>query len=331
MPQKKTFLEERFNILFQARHDFVFVSVAGFGGSLITYLFSEKTIPRWIIGVTIFGWLLILLALILFRAQRELASTAKEEKIIQAEELRNQLIKERRDDSINLTDRVISVSSGSLRSTTEEIKQNSKAGQGVLSEIKNHNDYLIIKERMLRIICRDIQSVFDGDSRGIDTTTYPYNYFKIALFEPEPSPIDAKILKRTYYAYPEGIEPSKKTHVINIKDNQRAAAVLSFLEENIVMIEDIQTECKKPADERRWAELRENQSKEYESMICVPIVSGTKGQPDRKCLGVLVIDTNRKRYFIETRPFQGFIGNLLNPFRTILSFVLDLQTYCINR
>jgi len=91
--------------------------------------------------------------------------------------------------------------------------------------------------------------------------------------------------------------------------------VLAFKHESIIVIEDIGEENLKTVESKRWEDLRTNQSQDYESMICVPIVSGVRGQPGRKCLGILVVDTNRERYFLEEKDFQAFLGDILNPFR----------------
>lgn len=252
--------------------------------------------------------------LIILRAERDIAKAAKESESAETEILMEKLNNARKEEAINLADRVITFSTRSLRVITEILRTSPRG---------RPDDFVRMKNRMLLNLFRDIRSVFEGDTRGVDTTTWPHNYFKIALFEVE----NDEYLRRTFYDYPEGIEPSSETERISIKQRCRAAHVLAFLTQSIVIIEDIATENKKPADVKRWMNLRENQADEYASMVCAAIVSGTRNQPDRKCLGVLVIDTNRERYFREDRSFQTFLGQLLNPFRTVLTLILESEAY----
>lgn len=318
---------ERIRILANAKFDFIFAAVSAFGAALITFLFSVHDIQRWIPGVTTFAWLLILFVLIFIRAERDEARSAAGAEILKRKELDEKIKTEKRDEAINLTDLTANYASRTLRYITGELRLTSTLRSSLDTETRISDHFAALKNRILRQICRDIRSVFEGDPRGVDTTTWPHNFFKIALFEPEPNPENAQILRRTFFDYPEGIEPSPKTEIFNIREDARATVVLAFVNQNIVIIEDIKTENTKPIDVKRWINKRDNQADDYESMVCVSIVSGIKGQPDRKCLGVLVIDTNRERYFREDRSFQAFLGNLLNPFRTILTFSLELRIY----
>lgn len=338
MSRKEKILTRSFNELSniwgRARFDLIFAAVSALGGSSSAALLLMKNVPNWLSAGTIFVWLLVLFALIFFRSEKRAAQaaveaerTAREAEKAEMIALEEKLRTERKDETILLTDRVISYSTRSLRMVTEELRSFSNQLSVSKTEIDVSEGYKNLKTRMLRHVCTNIRTVFEGDPQGFDRSGYPHSWFKIALFEPDPDPLTAKQLRRTFYDYPEGIDPSPKTEIFNIAEDARAAVVLAFINQSIVVIEDIKIENEKPPDVKRWINKRENQAEDYESMICVSIVSGIRGQPDRKCLGVLVVDTNRECYFRENRSFQGFLGNLLNPFRTILTFILEVKEY----
>ena len=308
---------QRLQVLGNARFEIVIIFLSNFAVGVIFYVLGLHEMPNWIAVVLIAIWLLILFITILLHEENRL-------KLAEAAELKEAQSKETREHAINLTTRVVNLSSRSLRSITENLRTfslNLKQKGTIAAE-----EFDLLKKSLLREVFRNIRLVFEGDTRGIDTTSWPHHFFKIALFEPEPSSSPLR-LRRTFYDYPEGVEPHDETEVIDIKLHQRSGAVLAFLEQCIVIIEDIKVENAKPPSVKRWVNLREHQAEEYESMICAALVSGTRGQPDRKCLGVLVIDTDHKRYFREDRPFRAFLGDLINPFRTILTFVLELKGY----
>ncbi len=328
MAYKRGF-KERIWVLTKAKFEFLLIIISGFGFGIVSYLITLPNVSNWVAVSVAVVLIIVINLLILFREER-LAVTMQAEEIQKQNDtviktLQKRVDAELKDASMNMMDRAISYATKSLRSVTDELRGYAKVVHK--RRVSSTEDFIFLKNRMLRYVCQDIRSVFEGDTRGVDTTTWPHNFFKVALFEPVPAPpLTASTLRRTFFAYPEGIEPSPLTSVVDIKHHSRAAHVLAFLEQNIVVIENIKHENKKPREEKRWANLRENQAEEYESMVCVPIVSGIRGQPTRQCLGVLVIDTNRERYFLEQRFFQAFLGNILNPFRTILTFVLELET-----
>ena len=297
----------RLQILGNARFAFLLVCLSSFGASLVTFLISTENVPRWIALSVGIGWVIFLIIAILLREERQA-------KTVEAEAFKNHLSRERIDASINLTTRTINFSARSWRTITEELRNFSPSSTKV--------EKIRLKNNMLRQVFRDIRSVFEGDTRGIDTTNWPHNFFKLALYEPEPTPDNPSILRRTFFDYPEGVEPHEETETFDLQQHSRASVVMAFLQQTIIIIEDVKNENEKPPEVKRWINRRENQADEYESMLSAAIVTGTKGHPNRKCLGVLVIDTNRKHYFLEKREFEAFCGNLLNPIRTLLTFIL---------
>jgi hypothetical protein len=313
----------RLQILSQRRFELITNLVFGFGAAFIVFLYSEKNLPIWLSGVAMFIWMVVLFALYFFRAEKEARS-------LDADTLSRQARERARDEAINLMSRAMEHATMSLRTVTQELRQFVSERNHVVTTMALAKELTFLKDRMLRHLGKDLRFVFEGDTRGVDTTTWPHNFFKIALFEPKPTVTHPKQLERTFFDYPPGVEPSPDTQSFDLVQHSRAAVVLAFLQQDIVVIEDIKTESTKDALVTRWLDRRPQQARDYESMICAAIVSGTKGQPDRKCLGVLVIDTNRNRYFREERSFQAFLGTLLGPFRTILTFILELDAYGIN-
>jgi hypothetical protein len=315
-------------IVTRARYEFLLWVVSAFGSGLVTYLYGAKDVPRWVIGVATFVWLLSVAIIVFLHIAYQEQRSEKTQLAEQLEQLRAQkaqLERERNEEAINLTMGVIKYATLTLRFITQQLRELAamhKAGTAVAAA-----DLAGVKKRMLENLLRNLRSVLEADTRGVDRTTWPHNFFKIALYEPEASPTPAKILRRTTHDYPDGLEPSLQTETFSLCEHPRAAGVLAFVQQGIVVIEDIKTENMKPPEVKRWINRRENQADEYESMVCAAIVSGGKTEPDRKCLGVLVIDTNRKRYFEEERSFKAFFGDLLSPFRTALTFILELDIY----
>ncbi len=209
----------------------------------------------------------------------------------------------------NLTTDVIKASTAVLRVLTEELRRHSRVSGEKGSNPAN--DLLLLKGRMLQQVYRNLRTVFEADTRGIDTTTWPHNFFKVALFRPDPE--RPAYLRRVGFDYPEGLEPSPETQLIDAERYGHSAAVLAFRNQDMVVIQDIKKETKREPEVRRWMDLRPRQSDDYESMVCAAIVSGRKVEPDRACLGVLVIDTNRQEYFREDRNYLAFLGTLAQP------------------
>jgi hypothetical protein len=304
------------------RSELFIAAIAAFGPLVLEEL-GPKT-PRWEYAVVVFVWISLLFFILLDKAQRE---EEKEEAAKKLAEERDQSEKMARSEAMgqtykaaNLACRLINEATQSLRSISDMLRKTAAGPPG---------EFAGSKKRMLQNIVRDMRAVFEGDSSEIDTTKYPSSFFKVALYEPEPDPGSATLLRRTFWHYPEGIEPSPLTETFEITEHARAAVVLAFKNQNIQIIEDIQTEREKDAESTRWIDRRPGQHKDYASMVCAAIVSGRIGTSGRKCLGVLVIDTNRKRYFKEERSYQAFLGTLLNPYRTMLTFVLEADAYFV--
>lgn len=317
-------------ILQLAKFELLLTLLTTFGVGVLFYLLGEG-ISTWITVTVAVIWVVSIIIIILYRvalqAERE-TTEALSEKIIEEQEeseaLEKKIIDDRVDHSINLTTRVINFSTASLRSVTEELKQYSIDRKHEPLPISS--EVQLMRSRMLQYVFRNVRSVFEGDTRGVDTTAWPHNYFKIALYEPNDLS-EPKTLHRTAYDYPEGIEPSVETSVFDLEQHARAAVVLAFKNQDVLVIEDIKDENTKDAAVKRWIDRRDKQNRDYESMVCAAIVSGRRTQPERQCLAVLVIDTNRERYFLEHRDFQAFLGSLLNPFRTLLTLILELNFY----
>jgi hypothetical protein len=250
-----------------------------------------------------------------------LASDQSRQDALQLEELKAR--EKWAEQATNLTTDVIKASTAILRVLTEELRRHSRVRRQKGSNAAN--DLFQLKERMLQQVYRNLRTVFEADTRGIDTTTWPHNFFKVALFRPEPE--RPTYLRRVGFDYPEGLEPSPDTQFIDTQRYDHSAAVLAFRNQDMVVIQDIKKETKRDPEVRRWMDLRPRQSDDYESMACAAIVSGRKVEPERTCLGVLVIDTNRQEYFREDRNYLAFLGTLLNPFRTILTLILELDLY----
>jgi hypothetical protein len=324
-------LKRRVSIIAKARFEFALLVITAFGSGLIGYLLYSPNIASWVVASIAVGLVVVVLFLILMREERITALTAAQDvenrTALEIKNLEKAITTDRRDEAINLMQHAIEVSTRSLRTVYEELKQ---------YQLHPHADkessifeFQLLKQRMLFVVCRNIRTIFQEDPRGVDTTSWPHNWFKVGLYEPEPKSPNAPYtaLKRTFHDYPEGMEIHEESELVNFARFHRCAMVLAFLTENIIIIEDVKREEEKPLDAKRWMDLRDGQSAEYASMICIPIISGIKGQPGRRCLGVLVIDTNRERYFLEERDFEAFLGAILSPFRTILSFILDLESY----
>lgn len=325
----KTDFARRRRILGRARYELLLGVLLTFGVVVVTTLVSSASIETWVTVAVAVGWVAAVAFAILAREER-LARGEEVEAIErttrkQIEDLEQIGRAEERDEAINLSNRALKLATSSLRSITDELREyRGRATSGVTSS----GDFARLKKRLLRHVCKDIRYLFEGDTRGIDKTAWPHNFFKVAIFEPEPAPPEAALyLRRTFYDYPEAVEPSAETELVEIRRHPRAAHVLAFQTQGTQVIQDIKAEDEKQAQVKRWVNLRENQKADYESMICIPIVSGVRDQPGRQCLGVMVVDTDREGYFTERRDFQSFLGNLLNPFRTMLTFILDLEAH----
>ena len=305
---------------------------------MLVYLYGK--VPAWVAGLATFLWLIVLIGILFWEADWQEASERDAENLFKAEEQsRNAVIAaekakseaeaaerrtalEARDNSINLTYTSLNISTRCLRVVTEELRKFTAENK------KDDQAFQYLKNSVLHEVTQNIRFLFEGDSRGVERTSYPHNYFKVAIYEASPSPSSPVKLCRSFYDYPEGMQPSSLTTEYDLETDGRAAVVRAFKVQGTIVIEDIKREVTKGNEaEMRWINKRPDQAREYNSMVNTAIVSGRKGGPDRKCLGVLVIDTNREKYFKEDRAYEGFLGGILNPFRTILTLALELPYY----
>lgn len=303
-----------------------FLSVVA--AAILGYVLTEQHITKLtLLGIA--GVYVVLSGVVFYIKEirkQELADAKGEalSKTREAANLEAQRAKEQREEAIDLSNVAISTTTRILRILSEQFRRMSSTHGGLL-QAEQDKETARLRQHLLEEIMRGIRSVFESDKRGIDTTTFPYNYFKIALYEPDHTR-NPKRLRRTFYEYPEGFSPGEGTAEFDLETHLQAAVVISFLNQRIEIVEDIPEESRK-AKGARWMDMRPGQAGEYASMVCAPLVSGKKGFPERHCLGVIVIDTNRKRYFLETREFEAFLGNLLNPFRTLLTITLELPKF----
>lgn len=299
--------------------DILLVILSCFGGGFAFYLFSKISLMPALFLAVMFCFVLILTVIVKLKREidveefsRSLLDKESELDILKVKE--SSLL---RDEATNLLSKTVEFTTKIIRRISECLRTlNSK--DPVASESFSET----FKDEIVRTIIKHIRLVFEGDGRSVDTTDYPHNYFKVALFEIDEEN-NKKYLKRTFYDYPEGIEPDDRTDAIPIDGQPRASHVMCYNSQKIICIQDIAKEIQKPEAEARWVDLRPNQHHEYKSMLAVPIVIGRRLSKDRKVLGVLVIDTDRENYFLENRNYQAFLGSLMSPFRTLLSFCLE--------
>lgn len=295
-----------------------------FLAGVLFYLYQEPGTPRWVLIPVTAGAILLFGNMVYQKTSRVFLRQTATDAALRAEFLNEREQAKHKDLQVSLQRGMIEFATIMLRDLTRELRAFDAQNVSVELRAKRLG---ALKRRLLDELFHQLRVVFDKDTRGLDTTSWPHDYFKLALFEPMPTPESPEFLQRTYYAYPEGLEPSQATEKVEIATHARAAHVIAFTNQSIEVLQDIKAESDKPASAARWVELRPNHSQDYESMVCAAIVSGRRGEPERKCIAVLVIDTNRKGYFLENVQFQAFLGNLLNLPRTILTLLLELDLY----
>ena len=318
------------------RFDFVLILITTFGCGFIfigyAYLPSLISIGLSVVFVAVLFFMIIQKAIKLEdTAQLSQKILITEKKLAETQEKLNKRFEIERDESTNLLTKTVEFTTVILRSVSEDL---CRISNDLQSLNKKDDDYCLkreslrqaavqLKSAIILNILKSLRMLFEGDTRALDTTTYPHNYFKVALFEVVC--VNSKsFLRRTFYEYPPGIEPHSETEEVDINRYRRAAHVLAYRTEELVFLEDIQSEAKKTEHENKWMDLRHNHRSEYKSMVCVPIVKGKRKSKERKVLGVLCIDTDRERYFLEKPTYKAFLGSVLNPFRTIITLALEL-------
>jgi hypothetical protein len=308
------------NNLKLVQFEIILAILTSLGGGLLFFVFEK--IPIWGVIALITFYILAIVLLILQKLSMEETKNELQKKDMDLQEEKGKKETEERNEAQNLSIRTVEYMTSILRLISEMY-------QGNIGKIKNNADSkefgYLLKENIINLILKTLRLLFEGDTRGSVQTSYPHNYFKVALFEVKKRNSDI-YLERAFFDYPEGIEPTDKTRIIDTKEWGRAGHVLSYKNQEIIVIEDIQTESKKPENETRWRNIRHNQSKDYNSMVCVPIVRGRRGKQNREVLAILVIDTNRKRYFKEGDPhYQAFLGSILSLYRTVLTIAYDFN------
>ena len=118
---------------------------------------------------------------------------------------------------------------------------------------------------------------------------------------------------------------SDETMKIDANRHPRTAAVLCWKNEQMVVIEDIPSEVERDPNTVRWEDLRPNQHRDYKSMVCTPMTKGVPQTPSREVIGVLVIDTNRERYFKEERDYEAFLSTVLAPYRNLIVLFYEIE------
>jgi len=312
------------------------LAISGSIGSGLMFLLFDKVAWWWTVLI-VTAFVLVVVLLIFQRLSWEEKGSEQESQLSEArrhqeEELWRERFQETHllQNVVDSTTGILRVACGTLRGLVKRLPQGGGPAGGqtaclakpVLPEIVKSLQDTVINETLKSIV-----DIFKSDPRGVETTKRPHTWFKAALFQV----VDkngATWLKRTHFVYPSGVEPHAESAEVQVETESRYAHVLSYLSQDIQLLEDIQTEMKKPRSTTRWRDLYDNQHVDYASMACFPIVVGERDAPDRKVLGILVVDTNRESYFKEKdRDYLAFLGTLLGPFRSTLTLVLSLDDH----
>lgn len=315
------------------RFDILFAIYSLIGGIGLTLAYTN--LPLW---ANILATAAFIAGIVIILVQRSLVAMERKK----STELTEKIEKAERTESIDLYSRATECSTAVIKLFSETIQKISKE-----FEERSNQEQLeqgtrkILKDSandIIKTTLRNIRNLFEGDSRGIDTTTYPHNYFKCALFEVVVKSGEPWLI-RTYYAYPSGVEPHDETTEVNINDFLIRGKVpipghvrAYKRSGQIDIIKDVKNEFETKGENSCWANLYTDQHKTYESIIDVAIVEGSRGTPgnkeERQVLAVLAIDTNRVGYFREDdQNYKAFLGEILSPFRTILTIALEIKIF----
>lgn len=312
----------------KVQYEIAIIVVASIGFGALMAAFSEWRVLISL-GITA-AVMLVLVLLVVERARHEqrLSEVTKQGKDIEDElsEIQAKRSQEERDEAANLLLKTVEFSTEILRDASERLQVMVREMDTAFVDDMTRQIVVppkALKTEIIDSVLDRLRLMFEGDTRGVDTTRYPHNYFKAALFEVMHT--DSGIhLQRTNYDYPTGKVPHQDTEWVDVYRYPRAAHVLAYLTQEIIIIEDVPSESRKEANQARWMDLTHNQNVDYRSMVCVPIVSGKRGTSSRECLAVLVIDTNRDRYFRESDSQYGFfLGRILSPYRTLITLAFD--------
>ena len=243
---------------------------------------------------------------------------------LEKEVLKGEIEKHR--ESTGLLTKSVEFSTKTIRGTSEYLKEITLGFKDSLKFHDSCQDELDrlkemiprVKANIIQDILENLCTMFEGDSRGVDTTDYPHNFFKIALFERKV--IKSKVyLERTFYHYPPNIQPKEDTRLVDIERYSQANHTLALKTKELQTIEDIASEFKKDKLQRRWMNIRTDQNKDYRSIASAPI------EWDGDVVAVLVIDTDRERYFLEDQNYRIFLGRILSPFLSLISIGFQLE------
>jgi hypothetical protein len=316
--------------LSRVQYDAGLVIFSSVGGGLLFMYWNDLARVFQILAPTAYAAIIFLV--ILQREKNEQEKKKLAERVSQSEKTTEQLreeirrtTEEKHKETTHILTKTVEFSASTLKYSSEflekiavDFKDAVKFDDKIVPDTRKAKDILpnAIKANLINRVLRDLVLMFEGDSRGADDTasSYPHNYFKAALFETVKK--DGKTnLERTYFKYPDGIRPDPETGVIDAA--RGGVHSFAFKSGKIETVEDVEAEAQKPNS--RWVDFRPNQRRDYKSMVCVPI------KRNGDTLGILVIDTNRERYFLEDQFYRIFLGRILSPFQALIVIASDLQ------
>ncbi len=286
---------------------------AAIGGGFLFRSIDTGILQNYQIIIATSAYIIILVFLIIEGSRIEVLKETASEAILTKSNLESEI----RDRSATTH-----LYSKSVEYSTEILREYSESTQEMASgkeKRKPEEIERVIIERVLK----SLRTLFENDQKAIETVPYSSTHVKVALFDILTED-GKKYLHRYDSDYPRGVEPSQETQKVDIEKHKRCCHVIAYNDDKIEIIEDVPSEAQKELNVARWENLRHNQVKDYKSMVCASIVRGGKDSPSREVLGVLVVDTNRDRYFKENKNYKLYITNLLDPFRTLLTMAFDI-------
>ena len=298
------------------------------GGVIIAYLFT--VLPK---GAAILLAIIYIVALIIFFIERERMKASIEDKEAMRKEMEDKeraeytiFLKNSRDDFTWLLSERINEIRRLNVALSNLFRQKNASSPNLLDTFQSLGYPRDLKVRLATMALQRICGLFNRSIQSMPIEKE--NFFKATLFEVQEKGGKEILVRSPYFHYPRGMNPH--TAEIDPDKHPRATAVLSWKQDQIIIIEDIEEEWSKPARERRWEDLRDDHHEEYGSIVCMPIVAGPPEPLVRKTIGVITIDTNIKRYFKDNRDYQTFLGNLITPYRLFIAQLYTCQE-CLDR
>lgn len=190
------------------------------------------------------------------------------------------------------------------------------------NELKNQKDILVTK--ILSRICDNLEA----QPYLPESATDIHTFFKATIFEPRSEDLGRRVLERVYHKYPPLMAPrTKKIEEEKLKPNEIPAAFRAWNDEEIVIIPNVPEEHRKAEEgkDSSWVDLWRGQHKEYESMVCFPIIKGIPRSRERKLIGILTIDTDRKEYFKDDRTTKAFLSDVFHPSCIFIALLYELE------